>query len=64
VSSKTVQLESRVHMQGGVVQSSLFAAMDAAGLPDSVAEDLSRIFGDDIDFHTELRRGDRFQRDL
>jgi hypothetical protein len=25
VSSKTVQLESRVHMQGGVVQSSLFA---------------------------------------
>lgn len=60
VSSKTVQLESRVHMQGGVVQSSLFAAMDAAGLPDSVAEDLSRIFGDDIDFHTELRRGDRF----
>ncbi len=60
VSSKAVQLESRIHMQGGVVQSSLFAAMDAVGLPDSVAEELSRIFGDDIDFHTDLRRGDRF----
>jgi murein DD-endopeptidase MepM/ murein hydrolase activator NlpD len=60
VSSKTVPLEGRIHMQGGVVQSSLFAAMDTAGLPDSVAEELSRIFGDDIDFHTDLRRGDRF----
>jgi murein DD-endopeptidase MepM/ murein hydrolase activator NlpD len=57
---KALALESRIHMQGGTVQSSLFAAMDAAGLPDSVAEELSRIFGDDIDFHTDLRKGDRF----
>jgi len=60
ISSKAAQLDARLHMQGGVVQSSLFAAMDTAGLPDSVAEELSRIFGDDIDFHTDLRRGDRF----
>ncbi|WP_374495051.1 peptidoglycan DD-metalloendopeptidase family protein [Zoogloea sp.] len=60
VSSRTEQLEARIHLQGGVVRSSLFAAMDASGLPDSVAEDLSKIFGDDIDFHTDLRRGDRF----
>jgi hypothetical protein len=57
---KTLQLESRVHMQSGTIQSSLFAAMDAAGLPDSVAEASLGIFGDDIDFHTDLRRGDRF----
>lgn len=60
VSSRAAQLDAQLHMQGGVVQSSLFAAMDTAGLPDSVAEELSRIFGDDIDFHTDLRRGDRF----
>jgi len=59
-SQKALALESRIHMQGGTVQSSLFAAMDAVGLPDSVAEELSRIFGDDIDFHTDLRKGDRF----
>ena len=57
---RALPLETRVHMQSGVVQSSLFAAMDTAGLPDSVAEELSRIFGDDIDFHSDLRRGDRF----
>ncbi len=57
---RPLDLDTRVHMQGGTVQSSLFAAMDAAGLPDSIAEALSRIFGDDIDFHTDLRRGDRF----
>lgn len=59
-SQRALPLETRVHMQSGVVQSSLFAAMDTAGLPDSVAEELSRIFGDDIDFHSDLRRGDRF----
>lgn len=59
-SHRPLSLDTRVHMQSGVVQSSLFAAMDAAGLPDSVAEELSRIFGDDIDFHSDLRRGDRF----
>lgn len=60
VTQKAAQLDARLHMQGGIVQSSLFAAMDTAGLPDSVAEELSKIFGDDIDFHTDLRRGDRF----
>ena len=60
VAQKTLALESRVHMQSGVIQSSLFAAMDSAGLPDSVAEELAKIFGDDIDFHTDLKKGDRF----
>lgn len=60
VSQQALAFETRIHMQSGTVQSSLFAAMDAAGLPDSVAESLSNIFGDDIDFHTDLRRGDRF----
>src|SRR5437867_1340377 len=39
---------------------SLFAASDAAGIPDSVAMQLADIFGGDIDFHRDLRKGDQF----
>ncbi len=47
-------------MKSGVVQSSLFAASDEAGIPDSVAMQLADIFGGDVDFHRDLRKGDRF----
>jgi murein DD-endopeptidase MepM/ murein hydrolase activator NlpD len=47
-------------MRTGVVGSSLFAAADAAGVPDSVAVQIADIFAGDIDFHRELRQGDRF----
>jgi murein DD-endopeptidase MepM/ murein hydrolase activator NlpD len=47
-------------MRTGVVSSSLFAAADAAGVPDSVAVQIADIFAGDIDFHHELRQGDRF----
>lgn len=60
VTQRALELESRVHMQSGTIQSSIFSALDIAGLPDSVAEALSGIFGDAIDFHADLRRGDRF----
>ena len=36
----------------------MFAATDDAGLPDSVATQLAEIFGGEIDFHRDLRRGD------
>ncbi|MCG6874561.1 MAG: peptidoglycan DD-metalloendopeptidase family protein [Betaproteobacteria bacterium] len=49
-----------VQMKTGEIQSSLFAAADDAGLPDSVAIQLAEIFGGDIDFHRDLRKGDRF----
>jgi murein DD-endopeptidase MepM/ murein hydrolase activator NlpD len=42
------------------IRSSLFAATDAAGIPDAVAMQLADIFGGDIDFHRDLRKGDRF----
>ncbi len=60
VIQKALELETRVHMQGGTIQSSIFSALETAGLPDSVASALSDIFGDSVDFHTDLRRGDRF----
>lgn len=51
----------RVTMRAGEVQSSsLFAAADAAGLPDAVTLALVDVFSGDIDFYHDLRRGDRF----
>jgi murein DD-endopeptidase MepM/ murein hydrolase activator NlpD len=50
----------RLVYRTGVIDSSLFAATDAAGIPDPIALQLVRIFGTDIDFHVDLRKGDRF----
>jgi murein DD-endopeptidase MepM/ murein hydrolase activator NlpD len=47
-------------MRTGIVRSSLFAATDAADVPDNVAIQLAEIFSTDVDFHRDLRRGDRF----
>ncbi|TRZ64546.1 MAG: M23 family metallopeptidase [Rhodocyclaceae bacterium] len=57
---QALQLETQVQMASGEIRYSLFGATDAAGLPDSVAIQLADIFGGDIDFHRDLRRGDRF----
>jgi murein DD-endopeptidase MepM/ murein hydrolase activator NlpD len=53
-------LDTRVMMKASVIRSSLFAATDAVGIPDSVAMQLADVFGGDIDFHRDLRKGDRF----
>lgn len=52
--------ESVVSMQTAVINHSLFGAADDAGIPDSVATQLADIFGGDIDFHRDLRKGDSF----
>jgi len=54
------QLITRSVLKSAVIRSSLFAATDAAGIPDAVAIQLADVFGSDIDFHRELRKGDRF----
>lgn len=59
-SSMPVQLEQRVFMRTGEIKSTLFAATDAAGLTDPVANQMAEIFGGDIDFHRDLRKGDKF----
>jgi murein DD-endopeptidase MepM/ murein hydrolase activator NlpD len=51
---------TRVEMRTGEIQSSLFAAADAVDLPDAVTIELAEVFGGDIDFHHDLRRGDTF----
>jgi murein DD-endopeptidase MepM/ murein hydrolase activator NlpD len=50
----------RLAYKTATIDSSLFAATDGAGVPDAIALQLVRIFGTDIDFHVDLRKGDRF----
>ncbi|MDD5030446.1 MAG: M23 family metallopeptidase [Rhodoferax sp.] len=57
---ETAPLESSTRLASGSIESSLFAATDAAGLPDTVATQLAEIFSGDIDFRRALRKGDRF----
>ncbi|MEW6165453.1 MAG: peptidoglycan DD-metalloendopeptidase family protein [Pseudomonadota bacterium] len=52
--------ETRVVMQSAEIRHSLFGAADDIGMPDAVAVQLADIFGGDIDFHRDLRKGDRF----
>ena len=58
--SSPAPVEVRWEMASGVIASSLFAAADASGLPDAVTLQLADVFGADIDFYHDLRRGDRF----
>jgi murein DD-endopeptidase MepM/ murein hydrolase activator NlpD len=46
--------------KSGVIRSSLYGATDAANIPDAVATQLARLFSTDIDFHVDLRTGDKF----
>lgn len=59
-SERRAQVAARTELKSAVIHSSLFGASDAAGIPDSVALQLADMFGSDIDFHRELRQGDRF----
>jgi murein DD-endopeptidase MepM/ murein hydrolase activator NlpD len=51
--------EPRRFYKTATIRSSLFAATDAAGIPDAIATQITRVFATDIDFHTDLRKGDR-----
>jgi murein DD-endopeptidase MepM/ murein hydrolase activator NlpD len=54
------KLERRIEMHTGDIKSSLFAATDAAQIPDTVATQIVDMFATNIDFATDLRRGDHF----
>jgi murein DD-endopeptidase MepM/ murein hydrolase activator NlpD len=53
-------IEKRIQIRTGEIKSNLFAATDEIGLPDPTANQLSDIFGGDVDFHRDLRKGDKF----
>ena len=58
--TETAPLQSQVVLGSGTIRSSLFAATDDAGIPDAIASQMADMFSGDIDFHRELRKGDRF----
>lgn len=53
-------LHKGMRMGSGVIRSSLFAATDAAQIPDPIASQMAEMFGEVIDFRRDLRPGDRF----
>jgi murein DD-endopeptidase MepM/ murein hydrolase activator NlpD len=53
-------LETRTRTVHGVIDSSLFEAVASAGAHDQTAVNLADIFGWDIDFVLDVRRGDTF----
>lgn len=57
---ETAALSVGTRLGGGVITSSLFAATDAANIPDAVAVQLAQVFSGNIDFRRALRKGDHF----
>lgn len=57
---ETAKLEASSQMGSGTIRSSLYAAADDANIPDGVTNQVAEIFGNEIDFRRELRKGDAF----
>jgi murein DD-endopeptidase MepM/ murein hydrolase activator NlpD len=57
---EAVPLLTQVKLGSGAVRSSLFAATDDAKIPDAIATQMADMLSADIDFHRDLRKGDRF----
>src|SRR5262249_2837239 len=49
-----------LELRANEIRTSFFAAADEVGMPDSVTSQVADIFASDIDFHHDLREGDRF----
>lgn len=57
---RVLHLEPQIAVKSGEIRTSLFGATDDAGIPDAIATQLAEIFGGDVDFNRDLRKGDRF----
>ncbi len=57
----TRSYENRVESVTGTISSSLFESIEDAGEQDQLALDLADIFAWDVDFNTEIQRGDAFR---
>jgi len=57
----TREYTQTVESVSGTITSSLFGAVNDAGEEDQLAMDLAEIFAWDVDFNTELQRGDSFR---
>ena len=54
------QLEQRLFVRTGEIKTNLYAATDEADMPEAAANQLNELFSGDIDFHHDLRKGDKF----
>ena len=52
---------SQTRLASGVIKSSLFAATDAAGIPDAITLQMTDILGSKMDFIKDIRRNDHFR---
>ncbi|MGZ3182609.1 MAG: peptidoglycan DD-metalloendopeptidase family protein [Telluria sp.] len=64
VSDSPAQLERRVEMRAREITTSLYAATDSMSdggrLPDAITAQIIEMFSTNIDFRSDLKRGDRF----
>jgi len=51
---------TQIQIGSGIISTSLFAAVDKADLPSSIASQMIDIFSSRIDFHRDIQKGDRF----
>jgi len=58
--TETAAYQTQIALGSGSIRTSLFAATDDANIPDAIASQMADMFSGDIDFHRELRKGDRF----
>jgi len=61
VAESKIPLERRVEMKSAEITTSLFAATDAAQIPDAISSQLVEMFSTEVDFGSDLRSGDHFQ---
>ncbi len=54
------QLETRQTHASGVIESSLFLAAQDAGISQNIIMELANVFGWDVDFALDIRKGDSF----
>jgi len=57
---KITELEIRISEASGLIENSLFLTAQAAGLSDNLTMQLIELYGWDIDFALDIRKGDRF----
>ncbi|MCZ2415436.1 MAG: M23 family metallopeptidase [Burkholderiales bacterium] len=57
-SDEPITLERQVEVAVAEIRTSLFAAIDGAGIPEAVATRIADILDGEVDFNRDLRRGD------
>jgi murein DD-endopeptidase MepM/ murein hydrolase activator NlpD len=58
--AEQVPMQMQTKVSSGTIDSTLYAAADESHIPDAVTDQLTELFGNDIDFRREVRRGDTF----